>query len=251
MTRVSVVILTWNKLDYTKQAVSSLMPIMHEDDEVIFIDNQSTDGTIKYLNDVELPCYKIVNVVDAPCGIGKAYNKAFDLASGDYIFIYDNDLQIQMPDTLDHMISVFEQKITEGVNPGIVCPCMNNITGRVRALASKDNLPNDIQEIIKRRLRPWPELPSAGWLMSAECMDKVGCWDEQFDPYGIGDYDYAMRVLRAGFRIFADRFIFVHHFGSITSKEYVTKDMLNRTRALFMKKWFPDGKFPPGMYPRV
>ena len=58
MVRVSVITLTWNHLEYTKKAVTSLLPILEPNDEVIFVDNNSNDGTHKYLEDLEIPCEK-------------------------------------------------------------------------------------------------------------------------------------------------------------------------------------------------
>jgi len=249
--RVSVITLTWNHLKYTRKAVESIKPILTENDEIIFIDNKSTDGTIKYLSSLKMPCKKTVIVLSKQCGIGHAYNIGFRRAKGEFIFIYDNDLEIKMPNTLEHMINVFKTH----EKAGIVCPCCDNIMGKYRLAQGMNDLKNEIHQLRMKWRRPWPECPSAAWLLAGECRKKVGFWDEQFDPYGIGDYDYAKRVLKAGYKIYVDRYIFVKHYGGITAKEYVDRDMLRQTQFKFYKKWgYPlpgEPGVPKGGCPRI
>lgn len=45
----SIVILTLNQLEYTKQCVDSIARHTPEPHELIFVDNGSTDGTLEYL----------------------------------------------------------------------------------------------------------------------------------------------------------------------------------------------------------
>lgn len=243
--RVSVIILTWNHLDYTKKAIESLSPILESFDEVIIVDNNSDDGTQAYLMDLKLPCSKFTILNEDQCGIAKAYNMALRRVTSDYVFIYDNDLEIVMPNTLDHMIDVFEKNN----DAGIVCPCVPKIVGKIRQFKTKEELPNDIQEIKMGYKSWWPECPSAAWLIKREVIDKIGYFDEQFDPYGMCDYDYARRVILSGYKIFADRFIFVNHYGSITASAYVNQKLLRNTRRLFYQKWAKGVRYPKGGTP--
>lgn len=247
MVRVSVVTLTWNNLEYTKKAVESIKKILTPDDEVIFVDNLSNDGTALYLDLLELPCATTVNILPFQCGIGHAYNKAFSQCSGEYIFIYDNDLEIVMPNTLEHLIKVHEER----QDAGIVCPCCSNVMGRYRCCLDIQYLEHDIVEISKKWNCAWPECPSAAWLIKKKCLAEIGGWDEQFDPYGIADYDYALRVVNAGWKILVDRHIFVKHYGGVTSSKYVNGEMLEKTRQLFFKKWYPNEQYPKGGAPRI
>jgi len=244
---VSVIVLTWNHLDYTKKAVSSILPILKPTDEIIFVDNHSSDDTQDYLSSLDLHCGKALRMPMALCGCGAAYNIGLREARGDYIFFYDNDLEIVMPDTLDHMVEVFQNN----KDAGIVCPCMNNIIGSIRSCESMNKLPGDIQQISTGHKKWWPECPSAAWLLKREVLEKVGLWDEQFDPYGMNDYDYARRVILAGYKILCDRNIFVLHHGSITSKAYVNAKMLDVARTKFFRKWAPNAVYPKGGIPRV
>lgn len=47
--KLSVITLTYNKLEYTKKFIESLYKYT-KDFELIIVDNGSTDGTVEYLN---------------------------------------------------------------------------------------------------------------------------------------------------------------------------------------------------------
>jgi len=48
--KVSIIILTWNALEYTKSCLASLYPtIAGQPVDVLIFDNGSTDGTVEYL----------------------------------------------------------------------------------------------------------------------------------------------------------------------------------------------------------
>jgi GT2 family glycosyltransferase len=57
---ISIVMLTWNGLKFTKECVESIL--RHADDNVeiqfVFVDNGSTDGTVEYLQTI--PSSKLI-----------------------------------------------------------------------------------------------------------------------------------------------------------------------------------------------
>ena len=231
--RVSVITLTWNHLDYTKKAVESLIPILKENDEVIFVDNISTDGTKKYLKSVQLPCRKKVIILKEQKGIGAAYNIGFHEAKGDFIFIYDNDLEITSPDTIDRMIKIFK----DTPKAGIVCPMCEMLVGIRNYKPPKHGLFNRIIDIPISWKKPYPMAPSAGFLIKKEIFEKIGYWDEQFDPYSIGDFDFARRVIEAGYYVLIDGFRYLKHGGSVSVQVHLAGDLLISNKYKYYKKW--------------
>lgn len=240
MTRLSVITLTWNHLAYTQKAVESLAPLLTNDDEWIFVDNCSTDGTQGWLMSKQLPCKSLLHICDKNTSISEAYNIAIKESTGDYVLIWDNDLEVVMPNTIEHLLSVFR----DCPDAGIVCPMLPNIIGRLRNCTSPDKLPKEIRQISMRHKRPYPMCASAAWLISRKCIEAVGLFDEQFDKYGVLDFDYARRVLDAGFKIYSDGFVWVNHYGSITAKEYMTSEMLHEMHDKFAQKWGLVGSVP-------
>jgi len=49
---VSIVILTFNQLNYTQECVKSIQKHTPETHEIIFVDNGSNDGTVKWLRKI-------------------------------------------------------------------------------------------------------------------------------------------------------------------------------------------------------
>jgi GT2 family glycosyltransferase len=233
MTRASVITLTWNHLACTRRALESLRPILHSDDELIVVDNNSADGTQGYLSGLTTPCPVRLHFSDTYLSIVHAYNAAINLSSGEYIFIYDNDLEIVEKGTLDHMIGVLSQDPAIG----IVLPHCDNIIGCPRSIPGPAKKVNSLVPVQMKRKAHWPACASAAWLIRREVIDKVGLFDERFSEYGFGDLDYARRVLEAGYKIILDGFIFVKHYGSRTVSDADVEPQLRRMRALFWEKW--------------
>ena len=231
--RVSVITLTWNHLDYTKKAVNSLIPLLKENDEWILIDNHSTDGTQKYLEALQLPCKKILHLSEENISISQGYNIGLKKAKGRFVLIWDNDLEIVMPETLKHMIGVFKEK----PNAGIVQPMMDKVIGKTKLCENPEQLPQRLIFVGVKRTRHFPICPSAAWLISRKCIESVGKFDERFNEYGILDFDYAKRVLMDGYDIITDGFMWVRHHGSITANDYLEPEMLERMQIKFNRKY--------------
>ncbi len=234
---VSVICLTWNHLEYTKKAVDSIAPILTPADEIIFVDNNSTDGTQGYLMSLNLPCPTVCHFSDKHISIAHAYNTGIMRSLRPYIFIYDNDLEIVEPDTLNHMVFVFEHHPAAG----IVCPHTDNVIGRLRNIQGPEKKFNRIEQFHMKFHRHYPTCPSAAWLIKREVIEKVGVFDERYEGYGMLDFDYARTVMLAGFDILLDGFVFVKHHGSITAKDYDIQPMLMKQSQQFWDKW----KLPP------
>jgi len=214
---------------------------MRADDELIVVDNCSTDGTREYLKELAKDSRVVVCLLTENTSITKSYNTGIKASSGEFIFIFDNDLEIVEPNTLDHMIQTFDVLEGDCRKIGIVAPHTNNIIGRQRSIIDSTHKCNRIENITMRRLRPYPILPSAAILILREAGEKVGWFDERYDGYGMLDLDFARSVIVAGYEIILDGFIFVKHYGSVTVSDYDIQPDLIRMRQLFDAKWnLPD-----------
>src|SRR5260370_29841712 len=96
---VTIVILTWNALDYTKGCLKSLRANTgHPDYRVIVADNGSSDGTIEYLQ--SLPWVKVV-LNGENLGFAAGNNRALRMADpGSDVVLLNNDTELQQPDWL-------------------------------------------------------------------------------------------------------------------------------------------------------
>ena len=85
--------ITWNRLNYTKQALQSLLD--SDVDEIFIWDNNSTDGTVEYLKTLTEP--KIISIYESHgnLGIRTPMNWFINItANYDFISKVDNDTVI-------------------------------------------------------------------------------------------------------------------------------------------------------------
>jgi len=86
MPMVSVIITTFNRRDFLKEAVASVLAQDYRDKEIIVVDDGSTDGTPD-----EVAGLPVRYVWKKNGGISSARNEGLDAARGDYIAFLDVD----------------------------------------------------------------------------------------------------------------------------------------------------------------
>lgn len=94
--RLSIIIITWNELDNLQRCLDSLLDkVDFEKDEVIVVDNGSTDGSAEL---VALHPQIRYFALDRNYGVGPARNRGLFLAHGEYCMTLDNDTIFLTPD---------------------------------------------------------------------------------------------------------------------------------------------------------
>lgn len=87
---ISIIIPAYNVEKYLKAALDSIKEQTELPDEVILIDDGSTDGTLGVAKAFEFPIpYHVVSIENG--GQGKARNLGVSLASSEYIYFFDSD----------------------------------------------------------------------------------------------------------------------------------------------------------------
>jgi GT2 family glycosyltransferase len=249
---VSIVMLSWNAVQFTRMALDSIRRHTRGDYEVIVVDNGSAPETVQWLRtlaDVRV----IFNKTNR--GYAGGNNQAFAAARGEYVVLLNNDV-IVTEDWLDDLLAAFDRIPALGVS----APRSNKIAGdQVVVNAGYANLDEMHAFAQKRRER----LAGQGYLTDRAiglclCIDRrvieeIGGIDERFGVGNFEDDDFCLRVRAAGYRIFVCDDVFIHHFGSQTfaaNKVDYTATMRENWRK-FAKKWdypqaYPDAGYPTG-----
>ncbi len=235
----SIVILTYNQLDYTRITIDSIRRHTKSPYEIIIVDNASTDGTVEYLK-AQKDIRTIFN--EENVGFPAGCNQGMGVAKGDYIVLLNNDV-IVTDGWLEGMIECSEAdpKI------GIVGPMTNWISGCQLEPNANYKKASQVQEFAakyrRKNRKRWLEVPRvAGFcmLIKRTLLDQIGGLDSAF---GIGiceDDDYCMRARLAGSRIAVAREVFIHHFGSKSfGKDGLEKyrEVIRVNETIFKKKW--------------
>ena len=237
---ISIVIPTYNNLDYLKLCLKSLEKNSSFKHEIIIHINDGSDGT---LNFIKTNNYKYTTS-DYNIGLCSSINKAAKLVSNRYI-LYSHDDMYFCPNwdkvlldevkSLNHDNFYLSGTMIEPNSGHIVCDFGINLdTFKEDELLSKYKSINFYDH---------QGTHFAPHLVSKKMWEKVGGFSEEFNP-GIGsDPDFNMKLWKEGVRIFKGLNDFkVYHFGSLTTRK--KKNFIqNRGDKTFLKKWGFSTKF--------
>ena len=240
----SIVIVTYNEVEYTRQCLDSIRLVTDEPYELIVVDNGSTDGTVEFLraiSDVRV----ILN--DTNRGFPAAANQGMALATGKQVLLLNNDVVV----TTGWLFRML-RALRSDPSIGLVGPCSNFVSGPQQVEAGYDGIAEldgfawdwgkgrDGQMIDVRRL--------VGFclLIKREVIDAIGQLDERF---GIGCFedDDILRCLRgdraAGYRAVIASDSFVHHYGSRTfiGSGVDGGTLMRENHRRFQDKWSGNG----------
>ena len=237
---ISIVIPTFNNLDYLKLCLKSLEKNSSFKHEIIIHINDGSDGT---LNFIKTKNYKHTTSGDN-IGLCSSINKAAKLVSNRYI-LYSHDDMYFCPNwdkvlldevkSLNHDNFYLSGTMIEPNSSHIVCDFGIDLDS-----FKEDELLSKYKTI---NFYDHQGTHFAPHLVSKKMWDKVGGFSEEFNP-GIGsDPDFNMKLWKEGVRIFKGLNNFkVYHFGSLTTRK--KKNFIqNRGDKTFLKKWGITTKF--------
>lgn len=234
--KVSIVVLAYNHLDYTKLCIESLLKYtLNIDYELIVVNNGSTDETKEYFE--SLTSIKKINLNDN-IGFCGGFNSGFEVCEGEYIIAVSNDL-ILTPRWANNLLSCIEsdEKI------GMVVPACNyssymqsvkcnyNSLDELIQFAENYNVSNPLKW--EERLR----LIGYTFIIKRDLLEQVGWLDENLNG-AFDDDDLSFRVRRKGYKLIFARDTFVHHYGAVTVKQdYKNNNLLLINREKFIEKY--------------
>ncbi len=236
----SIIIPTFNNIDYLKLCIKSLNNNSSFNHEIIVHVNDGSDGTLEYVKKNNIKYTYSVNNV----GLCTAINSAAKLSTLKYILYAHDDMYfcpnwdkvlLDEVKSLNHDEFYLSGTMIEPNSGHIVCDFGTDLdTFKEDELLSKYKSINFYDH---------QGTHFAPHLVSKKMWDKVGGFSEEFNP-GIGsDPDFNMKLWREGVRIFKGLNDFkVYHFGSLTTRK--KKNFIqNRGDKTFLKKWGISTKF--------
>ena len=235
----SIVILTYNQLEYTKVCIDSIKKYNGgENCEIIIVDNNSTDGTVEWIKQQEGIKY-ILNEENK--GFPAGCNQGIKIAKEDNdIFLLNNDTVI-MPNSIFNLrmgLYYDEQIGATGAISNSASYCQQiseeyNDFNEYMNSALKNNIPNE--ERYEKRLK----LVGFAMLIKRKVLNEVGLLDERFTPGNFEDDDLSFRILMKGYKLLLCKDSYIHHFGSVSFNVDMNKysELLERNSLKFKEKW--------------
>jgi len=109
--KVSICIPTYNRKDYLKETINSILAQTYKDYEIVIVDDGSTDGTEDMIKNLGFP---VTYHWQQNAGDAAARNKLITLAKGQYISFIDSD-DLLMPDAIERMVSAMEAQNEDAI----------------------------------------------------------------------------------------------------------------------------------------
>ncbi|MDR4494361.1 MAG: glycosyltransferase [Nitrospirales bacterium] len=181
---VNIGMVTYNRLDFTKSAIASLLKYTCYPHKLTIVDNGSSDGTQEYLKGLQKEgIITHLILLENNIGIAKASNLAWSQEpNAEYYLKLDNDIVIQKPNWLSNMVEVID-RIPE---LGAVAYNFEPVSYPVKEIRG-----------MAIRLKKGT-LGGACILIPKRTHEALGFWCEDYGFYGEEDADYGLRIMIQG-----------------------------------------------------
>ena len=237
--KLSIIIPTFNNLDYLKFFLQSLKINSTFNHEIILHINDGSDGTFKYALENNIKhTHSESNI-----GLCSSMNKAYSLTTTDHILYAHDDMyfcknwdiflinEINKQNNNQYYLSGTNVSTRHGlINFDCGSTCLDFDEKKFHNFCLQDET---------------PDLQSSHWaphLIHKELWDKIGGFSEEFNPGDGSDPDFCMKLWKQNVRIFKGVSKFkVYHFNSLTTRN--DKIVLNNGTRTFLSKYGFNPKF--------
>lgn len=223
--QLAIVIPVFNQLHYTRQCVDTLNRAGVADDQIIIINNASTDGTAEFL--AAHPQIQAVNN-EGNVGCGPAWTQGAKLSAAEWTLVLNNDVLVPA--------GCFEGLISFAVENqyDIVCPAMREGEADYDWQTHAADFMKKMRDVRRDDIGH-----GVGFMVHRRVFEKIGYFNN-FGGYE--DDDFFRRARSAGFRQAMTGRAWLHHFGSVTQKStkfkvVMTREHRDRYRQVIGRNW--------------
>jgi len=239
--QVSIVILAWNHIEYTRACLEALRAHTPLDGvEVIVVDNGSTDGTGAWLATLGNP----VRALTLPenLGFARGANYGARAARGRYLVFLNNDT-VPQPGWLGALLDVLEADRAVGVvGAKLLFPGTLQVQ-HAGVVFGAPRVPYHIYEgwnadhPAVNRVRDFQAVTAACFVLRREDFWRLGGFDEGYQM-GLEDIDLCLRLGELGLRaVYTPHSVLYHHAqASIRDDTLYSEKMKGNTRR-FQERW--------------
>ncbi len=240
--KAALVVLNYNGKDLLLECLKHLEAADYRPLHTVVVDNGSTDGSADAIQRLHPGIHLVRNGCNAGVAGGRNVGVRWveEHLGADYIIFLDNDTQIE-PSAVRELVAAANQH----PQIGLVAPKafrkrgdnvllsaggmhFNPYTGVLRDVASGEvdrgqyEQPRDVQAC-----------PGFAFLVRWAVFQRIGLFDEAFNPYGWEDVDLSLRAAREGFRIVYAPKAVVYHAGGRAGRGVVSFYERHKARNMF------------------
>lgn len=178
----SIIVATYNKLDYLKKCVTALLALNYPEYEIIIINDCSSDGTKEYLDCVNNPRIKVIHN-DANLGTCRARNLGIAAAQSPYLAFTDHDC-CPHQEWLNELANAFKNESTAFVF-GQIFYISENYHGYFP------------ERLVKNYGARWPM--GCNLAFRTDILKKLNGFNPKFFVYGNEDTELALNAVSHGY----------------------------------------------------
>jgi GT2 family glycosyltransferase len=227
---ISIIIPTRNSLDLICKVLRGIYERTdYPSFEVILVDNGSNDERVLELYDAYSADHSnfAAHINPEPFNFSRAVNKGIALAKGAHFLLLNNDIEIIDSGWLKEMVSCLEYQKTGIVGARLLFPNdtiqhagvivgMNGMASHWHYKQSKD-VGGPMGRLQVRNSMTC--VTAAVMLISKDCVEVLGDWNEQDFAVAYNDVDYCIRAREAGFRTIWTPYATLYHHESVSRKK--------------------------------
>lgn len=205
-----IVVLSFNKRDHLLRCLESVSRLRYHPREVIVVDNASSDGSAAAVE----AAYPETHLIRSPVNSGAAGGRnlgiryAMDRCPHAHLLFLDDDTVVD-----EGLAAALMSVLRDGPEVGLVTPKAYR-AGTLDVIASAGGMRvrlgrGSITDIgagdrdVGQFERGGPVDSCVGFavLIRREALERIGGFDESYNPYGWEEVDFSLRIRRAGYSI--------------------------------------------------
>ncbi|GEK28284.1 glycosyltransferase family 2 protein [Furfurilactobacillus siliginis] len=193
MKNVGAVLVTYNRLALLKESVAAILSQTHPVNELIIVNNNSTDGTADFLESLQASQNNITIVsttenIGGAGGFSLGMNSAIQNRTNDFLWVMDDDT-IPKADALEKLINPFADQI---VGDGFTCSNVRWTDGGAAVM----NIPYIVGQwnnLADKGLVAVKAASFVSLLVPIKTVKKLGLPIKEFFVWG-DDYEFTVRI---------------------------------------------------------
>lgn len=243
MTKVSIIILTYNNLPFSRLCLKSIYcNTTYPNFEIIVVDNASSDGTRLWLKSYAKTHTNIKVFLNSENrGFSGGNNQGAHEATGEFLIFLNNDT-IVTEGWIEKLLAHMQRDSTIGLAGPVT-----NSTGNEARICVDYKTPSEMEAFAANLARKMDGSSFDIRMLAFYCVmirkvqyEALGGLDERFGVGMFEDDDMAIRVHEAGCRVICAEDVLIHHFqgmsfGKLENTQY-TK-LFEENRRKYEEKW--------------
>ncbi|MFO7937196.1 MAG: glycosyltransferase family 2 protein [Kiritimatiellia bacterium] len=220
---VSIIIVNWNKVEYLRNCIESLLESTYKSIEIIVVDNGSADGSAEYLKHL-IQTQKNVKAIFNKENLGFAgpSNQGAEIADGELLFLLNNDTIIDR-NCIEEVVIFFNEHPEASVVQPRLMQNEELMDEQGNVLLTNGFLLhfgyNCILKPVFKATYPVFSVKGAAFFIRREVYTQIGLFRPEFFAF-YEETDFCHRCWLAGFPVYYMGKAVVMHIGHITAAQF-------------------------------